>query len=367
MFFADHAVFEATVVTLSAGLAFAVSFFTSLVLSKASLSNLNEGAQQTHWIHDWGAKRLGGLCILLGLINGILLHIYLAQGTTSSLTAFTIVFSLMFILGFSEDISQNIKASLRFIFSLLISCSLVGIILWINMDRVQTLFSGNILLVVAGSFVLVAFVMAVVHGTNMIDGLNGLCSGWTLIALLTISTFNADGFTTHFDGPVWIVMASIAGFYVINFPFGRVFLGDSGAYLIGLICATLVLLTLTERQNWVFLPTYLSAIALPLLEVTWSFIRRCLTKQSHPFKPDQLHLHSLLFNYLRKTRFAGDLSKANYFASGILLIFAGVNFLLCFVEPENAALHSGRLIIIIALYFIAYRVLLRFKQRPAAL
>jgi len=73
----------------------------------------------------------------------------------------------------------------------------------------------------------------VAHATNLIDGLNGLAMGvCMLIAGRLAFLANALGDTVILNISI-LLMCSIMGLFVFNFPFGKIFLGDAGAYTLG--------------------------------------------------------------------------------------------------------------------------------------
>jgi UDP-N-acetylmuramyl pentapeptide phosphotransferase/UDP-N-acetylglucosamine-1-phosphate transferase len=84
----------------------------------------------------------------------------------------------------------------------------------------------------------------------------------------------------------------VLGFMVMNFPFGKIFMGDGGAYLIG-FCLAWVAILLPIRNPSISPWCSLLACLYPVLEVLFSMARR-LSRNLHPGHPDRLHLHSLV-------------------------------------------------------------------------
>jgi UDP-N-acetylmuramyl pentapeptide phosphotransferase/UDP-N-acetylglucosamine-1-phosphate transferase len=89
-----------------------------------------------------------------------------------------------------------------------------------------------------------------------------------------------------------ILAASIWGFFWVNWPFGKLFLGDGGAYFLGFAMAWIAVL-LIERNPSVSAFSALVICILPITEVLFSIFRRQV-RNDHPGKPDNLHFHSLL-------------------------------------------------------------------------
>jgi UDP-N-acetylmuramyl pentapeptide phosphotransferase/UDP-N-acetylglucosamine-1-phosphate transferase len=89
-----------------------------------------------------------------------------------------------------------------------------------------------------------------------------------------------------------IVAAAVAGFWLVNFPWGKLFLGDGGAYFAGFALAWLAVL-LPMRNPAVSPWASLLVCGYPIIEVMYSIVRRLRCRRSAG-KPDRNHLHSLV-------------------------------------------------------------------------
>jgi UDP-N-acetylmuramyl pentapeptide phosphotransferase/UDP-N-acetylglucosamine-1-phosphate transferase len=89
-----------------------------------------------------------------------------------------------------------------------------------------------------------------------------------------------------------VIAACVWGFFWINWPLGKIFLGDGGAYFVGFALAWLAVL-LIERNQGVSAFAALVICAHPVTEVLFSIFRRKVSK-SAPGMPDRLHFHSLV-------------------------------------------------------------------------
>jgi UDP-N-acetylmuramyl pentapeptide phosphotransferase/UDP-N-acetylglucosamine-1-phosphate transferase len=116
----------------------------------------------------------------------------------------------------------------------------------------------------------------VANSINIIDGLNGLASSMVLWALLGIAVLAASLGDTVLAGTSLIIAACVVGFFVVNWPLGKIFLGDGGSYFLGFALAWACVLLCFH----------------PVTEVLYSVYRRKVRHQ-HPGHPDRLHFHSL--------------------------------------------------------------------------
>ena len=159
--------------------------------------------------------------------------------------------------------------------------------------------------------VTVLLVLLTVNAVNFIDGLDGLAAGVVGIAALSFFAFSYQLSVTHgFDlaAPPTLISAMLAGvclgFLPHNFNPARVFMGDSGSMLIGLLLASTTI-TLTGQLDYSFLrssevfpvvlPVVLpiAVLAVPFIDLILAILRRVLSGRS-PMSPDKAHLHHRL-------------------------------------------------------------------------
>ena len=143
------------------------------------------------------------------------------------------------------------------------------------------------------------------HALNIVDGMNGLAAMVSMlmsisIALVAYQVGDMAVFT------IALALASaIVGFFVWNFPFGRVFLGDGGAYFIGFILAELAVLLVIRNHS--VSPFYaLAVLFYPVFETLFSIWRRRFKRGVPVDQPDALHLHQLIFRRLVRVTFNRD-------------------------------------------------------------
>ena len=145
--------------------------------------------------------------------------------------------------------------------------------------------------------VIFALIIAtVVNGVNFIDGVNGLACSSVMISFLCLFMLAQRVDDMIFVHLSLLLLGLLGIFTLFNFPFAKIFLGDSGAYLLGYLLITMLIIFYgrhPELSNWgaavmVFYYAF---------EVIFSFFRKIIQKQS-PILPDQKHLHRLLYENL---------------------------------------------------------------------
>jgi UDP-N-acetylmuramyl pentapeptide phosphotransferase/UDP-N-acetylglucosamine-1-phosphate transferase len=133
----------------------------------------------------------------------------------------------------------------------------------------------------------------VANAINIIDGFNGLASGALVIMLGAMGLIAMGVGDVPVASVCLIVAACTLGFGAVNWPFGKIFLGDGGAYLLGFLLAWIAVL-LPMRSGHVNGWATMLVCAYPVLEVAFS-VRRRRRRVNHPaWQADKAHLHHLL-------------------------------------------------------------------------
>jgi UDP-N-acetylmuramyl pentapeptide phosphotransferase/UDP-N-acetylglucosamine-1-phosphate transferase len=99
-----------------------------------------------------------------------------------------------------------------------------------------------------------------------------------------------------------IVINSIAliGFLILNFPKGKIFMGDGGAYFVGFVLSSVTLMVFSRHHEVsVFYP--LALLIYPVWEVFFSIYRRKIIKKVKSTNPDRIHLHQLIYKRITKS------------------------------------------------------------------
>lgn len=161
------------------------------------------------------------------------------------------------------------------------------------------------------------WIVGITNAMNLIDGLDGLCTGVGAIiaATLAIVCFQGGQLPGVFFGAA--LVGALLGFLPFNFHPARIFLGDAGAYFIGYTLSLLALEGYRQLSLLTFLVPLL-ALAVPLLDVGLSVLRR-VRRRAHIFGPDRQHMHHRLL-YFQGSQRQAVLSL--YFLTGCFCVIA---------------------------------------------
>lgn len=324
-------------------------------------------------LHDEAIPRIGGLAILAGLTVQIWwLYFKATPETRASLNAIQPIFLglgllPLFVLGMIEDVRQAVSVRLRLGMSLVaggIACFLAGVrVEYLGVPIFDALIHSVPLLalVFPPLFTMVA-VAGLVHAMNIVDGLNGLLAGISLVVLGVLVAVS-ESFGEH--GLALLALAGMTGtlgFAFFNFPRARIFCGDAGAYLIGYLIAVIAIL-LVLRQSAISPWFALAVVVHPVTETLYSVGRRFRLGLS-PTHPDARHMHSLWAARLRQRSLATDQTiwlGTNAGASWRTMVVASVPTLVAATIPT----HTTGLQLLCACYLVVFFVTMRLLERSA--
>lgn len=256
--------------------------------------SLDHDLRSAQKIHKVPVPRVGGLGLAIGLLAGVLVSPKIDArilGTALALLASALP---VFIAGLIEDLTKRVSVRARLyasFISALLAISLVGA----QLNRLDTPMLDMLVSFAPLAIVFTCFAVGgMTNAINIIDGLNGLASGTVVLMLCGLGLVAAK---VHdiliLQLCCWGVAATL-GFMILNFPFGRIFLGDSGAYLAGFWvaeCGVLLLVRNPEVSTW----CVLLACFFPVWETVFSMYRRHIVGQVSSGQADLAHLHHLVF------------------------------------------------------------------------
>jgi len=300
--------------------------------------------------HSEPIPRVGGLAIFIAIAIEFLYSEISQPFKNNNFQVFIIHFGsyAVFSIGLLEDITKKFSANLRLFLIIFISL-VTSVLAGITLPKPGIVFLDNLLLIPIFACLLTTLgVAGITNAYNIIDGLNGLASSTALITLVTIAilTYKVNDIEIFY---ISILIASaIAGFIVFNFPWGKIFLGDGGAYLIGFwtVCLTI---SAVNRNTQNFSPWLALILNLyPIIETVFSIARR-LIKGVKYSQADTLHLHTLIY----KINLMKDPNNPKLANNSTTLYFMIKNIVVAYIAIVFYK-NSVALIIICVVYVVLY-------------
>ncbi len=292
-----------------------VSYLVSILLWKVGGKWVKQRDIRDRDVHQTPTPRLGGLALFVSMVAATVVasqvgwfdevfdnprNVYALLGAAAIVVA----------IGFVDDLID-----LDWLTKLAGQILAAGLVAWQGVQIVSipigglTLFSPTLSLVLT-----VLAIVLVMNAVNFIDGLDGLVAGVTLIASGVFFIYSFLLATGEADTPYFnyaslftaILLGGMLGFVPINWHPAKLFLGDSGSLLVGLIMATTAIsvtgqidpATVSASQLLpAFIPMLLplAVLIVPLLDFLLAVLRRLRAGMS-PFEADRQHLHHRLLD-----------------------------------------------------------------------
>ncbi len=259
---------------------------------------------------------------------------------------------LILILGLFSDRNLFSNPKIRLIFQIFIIFVLVYIEK-LTINNLSIDFFNHLLNQTVFNFFFTVFCLAVLlNGSNFLDGLNGLLSGYYLLVLSSLMYIDLSVHDIEIIDLelIKIIFIALLVFYIFNF-FGLVYLGDGGSYVISLIMGTILIKA--HMNNIYISPYYIAAMFwYPAFENLFSLVRR-IFKKSDVSSPDKLHLHQLMFRYLKIKKFFRK-KYLNTATSTLILILNLPIFIIASLNHSHTKSLIAILIINVAFYLLIY-------------
>jgi UDP-N-acetylmuramyl pentapeptide phosphotransferase/UDP-N-acetylglucosamine-1-phosphate transferase len=315
-------------------------------------------------MHITPTPRIGGLAIFLGVAAA-----WVVAAPTKAAILGVLLFAGLpaFLFGVAEDLTKQVSVLARLLATFgsgLLGWLMTGISLGrLDIPLIDPLLGYTIVSVAFTAFA----VGGIANAVNIVDGFNGLASGFVAIAISGIGLAAAVVDDVDLAVACFAMVAAIIGFWLVNWPLGKLFLGDGGSYFSGFALAWASVL-LIERNAGITAFFPLLICVHPVTEVLFSIYRRRMTRRS-PGAPDRLHLHTLLMRRLVAPRLARLYAHSP--RVGVLMRNPVTGFLVaCMTLPSvtlallvmHSAIQAAAICLLFALgYVTLYARLVRFR------
>lgn len=304
---------------LITGVAAAVTYALAIVIWKLSTKYRLYPKIRDRDVHTSPTPRLGGVAMFFGMA--------IAFGVASQIDSFSIVFtepgkvlgllgaaSIIVLIGVADDIWD-----LDWVTKLAGQFIAAGLLAWQGVQIItvpifgRTILSPYVLLIIT-----VFAIVLVMNAINFIDGLDGLVTGVALIGngIFFVYTYvlQSSAQTEYFNLASLIsavLIGACIGFLPLNFHPAKLFMGDAGALLVGLLMAASAIsvtgqvdpdaLNQPDQFTASLLPAFIpillpfAVLVIPLLDFGLAIVRRLRAGKS-PFSADRKHLHHRLLD-----------------------------------------------------------------------
>ncbi len=346
--------------------AFLVSLFINLGIVLLSnkvrtfiTDHLHIGPQT---FHQRPTPRLGGLAIFLSLCLA-LPPLFFKDKSLFPLFALILLSSLpAFLAGIIEDLTKSLSPKKRLAIIFLSGLSFV-FLTGFSVSKVDIPYVDYLFTLQVFSLLFTAIALAgLVNAYNIIDGFNGLASMTAVLNLLAIAyvAYKHNDLTLLYVS--LLIVSAIIGFFVLNYPYGLIFLGDGGAYLIGFLVGALSIL-LVERNPQVSPWFALMVNSYPVVETLFSMYRRRFLKKFPTMMPDALHLHTLVYRIYTKKFFKAKKSLfRNPLTSTVMWIINLFALIPAIVLHSSSPMLALCFVLYASFYVFVYFRLLRKKM-----
>lgn len=280
-------------------IAFLITFTViPAIITVAKVKKLYDEPDDNRKLHKEPIPSLGGLGMFIGFIFSILLTISFST-EAPEFQYYVAAFLLIFFLGIKDDIII-ISPVKKFIGQLIASAILVykAKLVITNMDGFLGVYQINTIC----SYLLTVFALVVIiNAFNLIDGVDGLAGSLGLISSLVFGVFFLINKNIPYAALAFTFAGSLIAFLLYNFHPARIFMGDTGSLMIGLVNSILVIKFIETGSSYSYYPVTASPaigfgiLLLPLMDTLRVFSIRIFNGRS-PFKPDRNHIHHVLLN-----------------------------------------------------------------------
>ncbi len=198
-----------------------------------------------------------------------------------------------------------------------------------------------------------------INGTNFIDGVNGLVISYYTIILFILFRLNLWD-NIYLSADDLLVLFTVLIFLVVLNFYNKLFLGDSGSYLISFIFGFLLISVFKTNQ---LISPYFIAVLLwyPAFEILFSIFRKLFFNKS-PVKPDNNHFHHLLFYFIKK-KFNFKNSISNNLSSLIIVVYNFVIFNFASLNIFYTYFQISIIFFNVTIYLLIYIFLINYRGK----
>jgi len=252
-----------------------------VILLKTPLVFLFKDKPGTRKIHQRAIPRAGGICIAFSFVVMVLIWHFFSFQNLPRLPVLFFHIGLIVTMGialvgvFDDTTSFVILNRAKFLIEFLIAVEVVVLfgIQFTSINFFGIFIISNKLLL---SIISIFWMIGVANAFNIIDGIDGLAGTIALISFLTTALLSFHANAPEIGILCIIISGCIIGFLYHNISPARVFLGDTGSLLLGMLLSILLLYLVSQVKSIISINTAFLIAGFPILDVTVAMLRRFL-------------------------------------------------------------------------------------------
>ena len=291
-------------------IAFLLAFITAFVITPYTIRLARKvGAvdiPNDRRVNKTAMPRLGGLAVIAGFVmSAIYLVItmkvenkidFISEGLDKKILGVFLGGIILTIICFIDDV-KGIKPLVKLAGQLL--AAIIVASCGVLIDNFAIPFKENSIIIneVFSHILTIGWIVGITNAINLIDGLDGLSSGITLIACISLLIiFSLNGSPLIAIILITALAGGIVGFLPYNFNPAKTFIGDVGSNFMGFAIAVISILGVAKTYTAIVIIAPIIVLALPIFDTIWAIIRRIVKSKSIKgvFKADKGHLHHKL-------------------------------------------------------------------------
>ena len=305
-----------------------LAFITAFGLTYVAIPSIISVARKKNLVDEPGERRahhvstpsLGGIAIFAGVIFSIILWTPFTY--FSDLQYILCAFIIIFLIGAKDDIDP-VSPRIKFLAQIFAAFILV-FTAKIRITSFYGIFSIEELPLIWSYLFSMLTIIVIINAFNLIDGINGLSGSIGALICCTFGTWFLMIDKVELAIVAFATTGAIIAFLYYNVTPAKIFMGDTGSLLLGLVCSILAIQFIEQNrilENSSYYVRSAPSVAigimiLPLFDTLRVFVLRIIKGKS-PFSPDKNHIHHLLLN-----------TGLNHMQSTGVLVFINVFFIM---------------------------------------
>lgn len=237
--------------------------------------------------------------------------------------------AIIILLGIFDDIF-DLKYSTKFLYQFFAaSLVILGAVKVSLFPSVFSIFESTAIVNSLGAVVSMLWIVGTTNAVNMIDGMDGLAGGSSLLSALTLGIIAMVWGSPIIAGVMFILAGTLLGFMIYNLNPAKVFMGDTGSMFIGFILSIFGWMLVDSgplSPTAVIVP--IVVLGLPISDTLLAFFRR-IVRGKNPFSADLFHIHHML-----KVRFNLNVRQTVLALYGVTLVYCATGITIALV-PET--------------------------------